>query len=40
MGSSMKRTIISAIVMFLGLSSIGYGQKEFINMNGKKRREY
>ncbi|HEX9253788.1 MAG TPA: alpha/beta fold hydrolase [Ignavibacteriaceae bacterium] len=32
----MKRITISAIVMILGFSSIGYGQKEFIDVNGKK----
>jgi len=36
MRNSLKRIIISAIVMLLGLSSIGFGQKEFINVNGKK----
>ncbi|MBI9070818.1 MAG: alpha/beta fold hydrolase [Melioribacteraceae bacterium] len=32
----MKRVTIFAIVMILGLSSFGFGQKEFINVNGKK----
>ncbi len=36
MKNSMKRIVISAVVMFLGMSSICFGQKEFINVNGKK----
>jgi hypothetical protein len=36
MRNSMKRIILLAIVMFLGFSTIGIGQKEFINVNGKK----
>lgn len=32
----MQRIIIAAIVMILGFSSYGLGQKEFINVNGKK----
>ena len=36
MRNSMKRITISAIVMILGLSSFGFGQKEFINVDGKK----
>ena len=32
----MKRVIISAIVIILGFSSFSFGQKEFINVNGKK----
>ena len=32
----MKRVTIFAIVMLLGLSSYGFGQKEFINVNGTK----
>jgi len=36
MRNSMKRIIISAIVMIFGLSSFGFGQKEFIDVNGKK----
>ncbi len=34
--NSMKRIIISAIVMFLLLSSNSFGQKEFLSVNGKK----
>ena len=36
MRNSMKRIMISAIVMISGLSSFGFGQKEFINVDGKK----
>jgi pimeloyl-ACP methyl ester carboxylesterase len=36
MRKSLKRVIIPAIVMILGFSSFGFGQKEFINVNGKK----
>jgi pimeloyl-ACP methyl ester carboxylesterase len=36
MRNSMKQIMISAIVMILGLSSFGFGQKEFINVDGKK----
>lgn len=36
MRNLMKRILISAIVMILGFSSFGFGQKEFINVNGKK----
>lgn len=36
MRNEMKRVIISATVMILGMSSFGFGQKEFINVNGKK----
>ncbi len=36
MRNSMKRILISTLVMFLGMSSIVFGQKEFINVNGKK----
>ena len=36
MRNSMKRVTISAIVMILGVSSFGFGQKEFISVNGKK----
>lgn len=36
MGNEMQRIIIVAIVMILGFSSYGLGQKEFINVNGKK----
>ena len=36
MRNAMKRITISAIIMILGLSSFGFGQKEFINVNGKK----
>ncbi len=36
MRNSLKRIMISAIVMFLGLSSNGFGQKEFLTVNGKK----
>ncbi|PIW98388.1 MAG: hypothetical protein COZ80_10835 [Ignavibacteria bacterium CG_4_8_14_3_um_filter_37_9] len=36
MRNSKKQIMISAIVMILGLSSFGFGQKEFINVDGKK----
>ena len=36
MRSTFKRVTIFTIVMFLGLISISFGQKEFINLNGKK----
>ena len=36
MRNVMKRVTIFAIVMLLGLSSYGFGQKEFINVNGTK----
>ncbi|OGU80184.1 MAG: hypothetical protein A2279_04245 [Stygiobacter sp. RIFOXYA12_FULL_38_9] len=36
MRNLMKRILISAIVMILGFSSFGFGQKKFINVNGKK----
>ncbi len=36
MRNSMKRIMISVIVMILGLSSFGFGQKEFINVDGKQ----
>jgi hypothetical protein len=36
MRNSMKRILISAIVMILGLSNYGFGQKEFMTVNGKK----
>src|SRR3989339_1254621 len=36
MRNEMKRVTIFAISMILGLCSIGFGQKEFINVNGKK----
>lgn len=36
MRNEMQRIIIAAIVMILGFSSYGLGQKEFINVNGKK----
>jgi pimeloyl-ACP methyl ester carboxylesterase len=32
----MKQIMISTIVVILGLSSFGFGQKEFINVDGKK----
>ena len=35
MRNSIKRIIISVIVMLLGLNSFCFGQKEFLNMNGK-----
>jgi len=36
MRNSKKQIMISAIVMILELSSFGFGQKEFINVDGKK----
>jgi pimeloyl-ACP methyl ester carboxylesterase len=36
MRNSLKPIRIAALVMILGLSSFGFGQKEFINVNGKK----
>jgi len=36
MRDSIKRVLLSAIVMILGMGSIGFGQKEFIDVNGKK----
>ncbi|MHA1921902.1 MAG: alpha/beta hydrolase [Candidatus Heimdallarchaeota archaeon] len=36
MRKEVKRVTIYAVVMILGLSSFGFGQKEFINVNGKK----
>jgi len=36
MRNAMKRVTVSTIVMILGLCSIGFGQKEFITVNGKK----
>jgi len=36
MRKEVKRVTIFAVVIILGLSSFGFGQKEFINVNGKK----
>ncbi len=36
MRNSMKRIMILVIVMILGSSSFGFGQKEFINVDGNK----
>ncbi len=36
MKNPMKRILVSVSVMVLGLSSLSFGQKEFINVNGKK----
>lgn len=36
MKNPVKRALKLTIVMILGLSSFGFGQKEFINVNGKK----
>ena len=36
MRNPMKRITISAIIMILGLSGYGLGQKEFMTVNGRK----
>ena len=36
MRNSLKPIIIAALVMILGLSSFGFGQKEFMTVNGSK----
>ncbi len=39
MRNSMKQIMISTIVMLLGLSSIGFGQKEFIIVNERNDKQ-